>query len=74
MSDTSLNGQKIVGYAVAGGVLLLLADVSPRLAVGTTGLILLYAVLAHSDQLGVLAKWIGTSTSSKQSKGTVMPI
>lgn len=73
MSDTSLNGQKLVGYAVAGGVLLLLADVSPRLAVGSTGLILLYAVLSHGGQLSTLAKWIGTATSNTQ-KGTVLPI
>jgi hypothetical protein len=74
MSDTSLNGQKLVGYAVAGGVLLLLADVSPRLAVGSTGLILLYAVLSHGGQLQQLSKWIGTATSSNTQKGTVMPI
>jgi hypothetical protein len=72
-SDTTLNGQKLIGYGVAGGVLLLLADVSPKIAVGTTGLILLYAVVSHSNQLGTLASWINKATGITQ-KGTVLPV
>lgn len=70
-SSTTLNGQKLLGYGVAGGILLLLADVAPKVAVGTTGLILLTVALSHANQLGTLAKWIGTATGNTQ-KGQVI--
>lgn len=54
--------QKLVGYAVAGGILLLIADVAPTVAAGTAGLILFGVVLTHSDQLTVVSKWIQQAT------------
>lgn len=62
--NTTLNGTKLLGYAVAGGILLVLADVAPKVAVGTTGLILLAVGLSHSDQLYQLSNWIGQTTGT----------
>jgi len=62
--STTLNGQKLLGYGVAGGILLILADVSPKVAVGTTGLILLAVGLSHADQFTTLAGWISSATGT----------
>ncbi len=77
-SSTTLTGQKLLGYGVAGGILLILADISPKVAVGTTALILLAVGLSHADQFKTLAAWISTATgtkaatnSSQQTGGTV---
>lgn len=64
-SSTTLNGEKLLGYGVAGGILLILADISPRVAVGTTALILLAVSLAHADQFRTLAGWISKTTSGR---------
>lgn len=53
---------KLVGYAVAGGVLLLIADIAPTVAIGTAGLILFGVALTKADQLTVLSKWIQQAT------------
>lgn len=61
-----MNGQKILGYAVAGGILLLVADVAPGIAVGTAALIALAATLQHASQLQAGAKFISQATGGKQ--------
>lgn len=73
-SNTTLTGQKLLGYAVAGGILLILADISPKIAVGTTGLMLLAVGLSHANQLTNAANWIGSATggaspNTMQNKG-----
>lgn len=71
--STTLTGQKLIGYAVAGGILLILADISPKVAIGTTGLILLAVGLSHANQFTTLANWIknATGTSLQESTGGV---
>lgn len=55
---------KALAYCLAGGILLLIADVAPRVAVGTTGLILLGVALTHADQLDQLAQFIQQGTKA----------
>lgn len=69
-NSTTLTGPKLLGYAVAGGILLILADVSPKIAVNTTGLILLAVALSHANQFTTLAGWISTATGTKASNNT----
>ena len=64
-SSTTLTGQKLLGYGVAGGILLILADIAPKVAVGTSALILLAVGLSHANQFSTLATWIGTATGTK---------
>lgn len=71
---STLNGQKMLGYGVAGSILLVLADVAPRLAVGTAGLILLATVLTHGEQLTTLAGWISQSTGTIAANTSAPPI
>lgn len=56
--------QKLLGYAVAGGILLVIADVAPTLAVGTASLILLGVALNKGTQLTALSKFISQTTGS----------
>lgn len=49
---------KVVAYCLAGGILLLVADVAPRVATATTGLILLGVALTHSQQLTAVSNFI----------------
>lgn len=60
----TLTGEKMIGYAVAGGILLLLADISPKVAVGTTGLMLFAAALSHTNEIKTLAGWIARATGT----------
>lgn len=53
---------KFVAYALAGGILLLIADVAPKLAMGTTALILLGTAMYHSDQLAAVGQFIQQGT------------
>lgn len=63
-NSTTLNGTKLLGYGIAGGILLILADTAPKVAVGTSGLILLAVALSHANQFTVLAKWISSATGT----------
>lgn len=63
-----MNGQKFLGYAFAGGLLLLLADVAPGIAMGTAGLILLAATLNNAGQLTAAANFVQQYTGT-QKKG-----
>lgn len=56
--------KKVVAYCIAGGLLLILADETPRLATGTTALILLAVVLTHSNQLTAVSKFISQNIGS----------
>lgn len=53
---------RVVGYAVAGGILLVIADIAPGFAVGTASLILLGVALTKSNQLAVISKFISQNT------------
>lgn len=53
---------KVVAYILAGSVLILIAEFAPKFALGTAGLIGLWAVLDHSNQLTVLGNFINTNT------------
>lgn len=68
--STTLNGQKLVGYAVAGGILLVLADLAPKVAVGTSALMLLAVGLTHADQFTTLANWVSSATSTTPANQT----
>lgn len=61
---STLNGTKLIGYAVSGAILLILADVAPKFAIGTTGLILLAVSLSRANQLSTLANWISAATDT----------
>jgi hypothetical protein len=56
--------KKVVAYCVAGGILLLIADEAPKVAMGTTGLILLGVALTHSDQIKAVSTFITKNTGS----------
>lgn len=71
--STTLNGQKLIGYGVAGGILLILADVAPKVAVGTTSLILLTVTLSHANKLNTLAAWIATTTGTSPASHSTPP-
>jgi hypothetical protein len=50
--------RKVIAYCLAGGILLLVADVAPRVATATTGLILLGVALTHGQQLTAVSNFI----------------
>ena len=56
--------QKVVAYCVAGAVLLFLADTAPKVATGTTALILLGVAMTHSAQIKAAATFITANTKS----------
>lgn len=43
--------QAILGFALAGGALVVVADYQPRLALGLTGLLLLGVVVTHYQDI-----------------------
>lgn len=49
---------KIIAYVLAGSVLVLIAQFAPKFALATAGLIGLWAVLEHYDQLNALSSFI----------------
>lgn len=57
-----MNGKKALAYIVGGSILIVLAEVAPGFAVGTAGLIALWAVLSHANQLTTLSSWITAAT------------
>lgn len=57
-----MNAKKLLGYSVAGAVLLILSDTVPELAIPTAGLILLASALKNTEQIKKLAEWIKNST------------
>lgn len=58
LGKSTISGTKLIGYAVAGGLLLLAGDIVPDLAEGTAGLIFLVALLNFSGQLTVLSNFL----------------
>lgn len=61
-ANGTLNGTKIIGYVVAGGILLLAGGVVPDIAIATTGLIFLAVLLTHANQLNAIGDFIKSST------------
>lgn len=61
-APTSLT--KIAGYAVAGGILLIVADIAPRVAIATTGLLVFAVVLSNPQQLTAISSFISSSTGA----------
>ena len=55
--------QTFWAYAVAGGILLLVADVAPNVAAATTGLILLGVAMSHSNQLTAISQFVSSNTA-----------
>lgn len=58
------NLAKIVGYAVAGGILLIIADTAPKVAIATTGLLVFAVVLTNSQQLTAIGSFISSATGA----------
>jgi len=72
---------KLLGFAIAGGAMLLIAEVSPEVAVGTMALVLLGAIVTNPAQLNQLSSMVsgtynftnGTSSSTGSSTGSSTP-
>ena len=59
-TDTSTRWKVVAGFIVAGAALVLLADVAPKFAMGTAGLIGLGVVLTHTSEINSLVStWRG---------------
>ena len=54
--------QKVIAYTLAGGILLLIADVAPGFAVGTASVMLLSVALARSGQITSVSNFISQNT------------
>jgi hypothetical protein len=57
---------KAVGYLVAGGLLLIMADFMPKTAVGLTSALLLGTILTSPGELQSVATYIKNSTGAKK--------
>ena len=57
---------KVVAYCLAGGILLLIADVAPRVATATTGLILFGVAITHSQQLTSISNFISQNVNTSR--------
>lgn len=75
---------KLLGFAIAGGAMMLVAEVSPQVAVGTMALVLLGAIVTNPTQLNALSSIVSgtynfttssssSSSSSSSTGGTTPP-
>lgn len=59
--QVSSGAVKVIGYVVAGGVLVILADFAPQAAVGLALVLGLGILLTHADQLTQLSSALNTA-------------
>lgn len=57
-----MNGKKLLGYAVASGIILLAGSIVPDFALATMILIFIASLLKKSGQLSSLSSFLSSST------------
>ncbi len=58
----SKRAREIIGFAVAAGALLVIADHAPRFAVGMTGVLVLGVAITHAQEIKQLLDAFSSAT------------
>lgn len=68
-ANVSAHGVKVLGFLVAGGALVALADVAPDAAIGLAAVLGLGVLLGHAQEFNALATAFGQAAGAGSSGG-----